>query len=78
MTFHCEDGDIDASLNTHRWVDTGWSDPFSPPSPLRRFFFGSLLAHRVTAGQKNGSSRDLGEVEVDRQGAGKLAVSKHT
>ncbi|WP_290436943.1 hypothetical protein, partial [Aeromonas caviae] len=25
-----------------------------------------------------GSSRDLGEVEVDRQGAGKLAVSKHT
>ncbi|MFQ2891847.1 hypothetical protein ACK3Y9_19880, partial [Aeromonas caviae] len=27
---------------------------------------------------KNGSSRDLGEVEVDRQGAGKLAVSKHT
>lgn len=26
----------------------------------------------------NGSSRDLGEVEVDRQGAGKLAVSKHT
>ncbi|MFQ2891719.1 hypothetical protein ACK3Y9_19210, partial [Aeromonas caviae] len=24
-----------------------------------------------------GSSRDLGEVEVDRQGAGKLAVSKH-
>ncbi|WP_219813028.1 hypothetical protein, partial [Aeromonas sp. ASNIH6] len=30
------------------------------------------------AAQKNGSSRDLGEVEVDRQGAGKLAVSKHT
>ncbi|MFM5280460.1 hypothetical protein, partial [Aeromonas caviae] len=28
--------------------------------------------------QKRGSSRDLGEVEVDRQGAGKLAVSKHT
>ncbi|MBP4060146.1 hypothetical protein, partial [Aeromonas sp. Prich7-2] len=27
---------------------------------------------------KKGSSRDLGEVEVDRQGAGKLAVSKHT
>ncbi|MBP4034331.1 hypothetical protein, partial [Aeromonas sp. PrichA-15] len=27
---------------------------------------------------KFGSSRDLGEVEVDRQGAGKLAVSKHT
>ncbi|MFM4898118.1 hypothetical protein ACEUCT_15660, partial [Aeromonas caviae] len=30
------------------------------------------------AGRKKGSSRDLGEVEVDRQGAGKLAVSKHT
>ncbi|MFQ2694390.1 hypothetical protein ACK3ZQ_06410, partial [Aeromonas caviae] len=29
-------------------------------------------------GQMLGSSRDLGEVEVDRQGAGKLAVSKHT
>ncbi|WP_223930524.1 hypothetical protein, partial [Aeromonas caviae] len=29
-------------------------------------------------GNKKGSSRDLGEVEVDRQGAGKLAVSKHT
>ncbi|MEI4992525.1 hypothetical protein U1740_19770, partial [Aeromonas caviae] len=29
-------------------------------------------------GDKKGSSRDLGEVEVDRQGAGKLAVSKHT
>ncbi|MFM5793114.1 hypothetical protein ACET6V_20375, partial [Aeromonas caviae] len=29
-------------------------------------------------GTKKGSSRDLGEVEVDRQGAGKLAVSKHT
>ncbi|WP_244057488.1 hypothetical protein, partial [Aeromonas caviae] len=28
--------------------------------------------------EKKGSSRDLGEVEVDRQGAGKLAVSKHT
>ncbi|WP_223920036.1 hypothetical protein, partial [Aeromonas caviae] len=28
--------------------------------------------------KKKGSSRDLGEVEVDRQGAGKLAVSKHT
>jgi len=44
MTFHCEDGDIDASLNTHRWVDTGWSDPFSPPSPLRRFFWFSVGA----------------------------------
>ncbi|WP_323921343.1 PAS domain-containing protein, partial [Aeromonas caviae] len=27
---------------------------------------------------KSGSSRDPGKVEVDRQGAGKLAVSKHT
>lgn len=33
---------------------------------------------RVAVGLKKGSSRDLGEVEVDRQGAGKLAVSKHT
>ncbi|WP_279603903.1 sigma factor, partial [Aeromonas caviae] len=32
----------------------------------------------VQLGFKFGSSRDLGEVEVDRQGAGKLAVSKHT
>ncbi|WP_270807972.1 hypothetical protein, partial [Aeromonas sp. QDB25] len=29
-------------------------------------------------GNKKGSSRDPGKVEVDRQGAGKLAVSKHT
>ncbi|WP_223924838.1 nucleoside hydrolase, partial [Aeromonas caviae] len=28
--------------------------------------------------QKYGSSRDPGKVEVDRQGAGKLVVAKHT
>ncbi|MBP4034121.1 hypothetical protein, partial [Aeromonas sp. PrichA-15] len=28
--------------------------------------------------KKKGSSRDPGKVEVDRQGAGKLVVSKHT
>ncbi|MEI4942423.1 hypothetical protein U1710_11565, partial [Aeromonas caviae] len=28
--------------------------------------------------QKKGSSRDPGKVEVDRQGAGKLVVAKHT
>ncbi|WP_270807388.1 hypothetical protein, partial [Aeromonas sp. QDB25] len=32
----------------------------------------------LPAGIKKGSSRDPGKVEVDRQGAGKLAVSKHT
>ncbi|MGL6547308.1 hypothetical protein ACSZM6_21820, partial [Aeromonas caviae] len=52
--------------------------PVFPAVAPATVFFGSLSAHRVTAGQKNGSSRDLGEVEVDRQGAGKLAVSKHT
>ncbi|MEI4942460.1 hypothetical protein U1710_11750, partial [Aeromonas caviae] len=30
------------------------------------------------AGKKIGSSRDPGKVEVDRQGAGKLVVAKHT
>ncbi|MCJ7931250.1 hypothetical protein, partial [Aeromonas sp. LsrichE-8G] len=30
------------------------------------------------AGNKKGSSRDPGKVEVDRQGAGKLVVAKHT
>ncbi|MFM5176244.1 hypothetical protein ACEUAO_12655, partial [Aeromonas caviae] len=43
-------------------------------APGSGFFMGA----RRWPGIKKGSSRDLGEVEVDRQGAGKLAVSKHT
>jgi len=38
MTFACEDDPIDASLNTHRWVDTGWSDPFPHRRPCDGFF----------------------------------------
>ncbi|MEA9443397.1 hypothetical protein VCX45_22390, partial [Aeromonas caviae] len=52
--------------------------PVFPAVAPATVFFGSLPAHRVTAGQKNGSSRDPGKVEVDRQGAGKLVVAKHT
>ncbi|MFQ2826631.1 hypothetical protein ACK3Y7_07255, partial [Aeromonas caviae] len=38
----------------------------------------NAATHQRGTAKKKGSSRDLGEVEVDRQGAGKLAVSKHT
>ena len=38
----------------------------------------SLPTRNWDSAIKKGSSRDLGEVEVDRQGAGKLAVAKHT
>ncbi|WP_234925238.1 hypothetical protein, partial [Aeromonas caviae] len=35
-------------------------------------------ANRQIEAYKKGSSRDPGKVEVDRQGAGKLVVAKHT
>ncbi|MGU5721317.1 hypothetical protein, partial [Aeromonas hydrophila] len=70
------DGVIDESLNSHRWVGSGWCNLISPPSRPATVFFACLPARCAVTGQKNGSSRDLGEVEVDRQGAGKLAVSK--
>ncbi|WP_223916990.1 siderophore ferric iron reductase, partial [Aeromonas caviae] len=48
------------------------------PGFVRPLLADDLLAALVRVPDFFGSSRDLGEVEVDRQGAGKLAVSKHT
>ncbi|MGU5598132.1 transposase, partial [Aeromonas caviae] len=42
--------------------------------PLTKWF----LAMHLLSQTKTGSSRDPGKVEVDRQGAGKLVVAKHT
>ena len=47
-------------------------------TPLTRAAQGRKRKRAWGAASAQGSSRDLGKVEVDRQGAGKLAVAKHT
>lgn len=65
--------------NLAYWVlDSSWSHELLRTPCNDCFYLEFNHKHPTQSGLFFGSSRDLGEVEVDRQGAGKLAVSKHT